>query len=359
MRAKQIEGTRRTTRWLAGGLAAALAAAGITAWASSSASADPTLPPLSASELLNRVATTTVGDMSATFTQRSDLGLPALPAGLGDSGDELQTALSMLTGEHTIRVWTNGPQRSRVSLVDGDKESSVIRNGDQLWTWSSAKQQVGHAKLEGKTASPRPSGAPRSPAEAIDELLQKVGPSTEVTTSGTGYVAGRAVYQLTLQPRDKASLVAQVRLSVDATRFVPLAFRVLDRGGSEAVTMEASAVDFAAPGESVFSFTPPPGAQVKELGDKPSDRPSGKPSTGTAPKTFGTGWTTVAVAAVGKQNTDPAARALLESLPAVSGAWGSGRLLSTSLVSVVITDDGRIAAGSVDVARLYAALARR
>ena len=43
----------------------------------------------------------------------------------------------------------------------------------------------------------------------------------------------------------------------------------------------------------------------------------------------------------------------------MSGAWGSGRLLSTALVNVVITDDGRVAAGSVVPERLYAALAAR
>lgn len=361
MKADQVERTRgRTSKWVAGGLAAAVAAAGIATWASSAAAADPTLPPLTASELLNRVATSDVAAMSATFTQRSDLGLPALPAGLGDSGDELQTALNMLTGEHTIRVWTNGPQRSRVSLVDADKESSVIRNGDQLWTWSSDKQKVGHAKLDGKSPAPRPSGTPRTPAETVDRLLKAVGPSTEVSTSGTGYVAGRSVYQLILAPRDNASLVGQVRLSIDSVTFVPLGLRVIDRGGAEAMSLTASAVDFNAPDDSVFSFTPPPGSEVTELDHKSSERPSGKPSTGNAPKTYGTGWATVTVVNVGtKQATDPAARALLNSLPAVSGAWGSGRLLSTSLVNVVITDDGRIAAGSVTADRLYAALANR
>ena len=341
-------------------LAAVVAAAGITGLAARGASADPTLPPLSASELLNRVATADVDAMSATFAQRSDLGLPALPSGLGEDGEGWQAALSMLTGEHTVRVWHAGAERSRVSLVDGDTESSVIRNGEDVWTWSSSSQKAGHASVDAKAAAPKPSGAPTTPAEAVDRLLTAIEPTTEVTTSGTGYVAGRAVYQLVLTPRDGASLVGQVRVSVDAEKFVPLGLRVLDRAGADAITVTATTVDFGAPDDSVFAFTPPPGAEVTELdADHPASERGGDRGTKGEPKTVGSGWTTVAVAEVGAQKkVDPELRSLLDSLPAVSGAWGTGRLLSTSLVNVVLTDDGRIAIGSVTEDRLYAALAK-
>jgi hypothetical protein len=47
--------------------------------------------------------------------------------------------------------------------------------------------------------------------------------------------------------------------------------------------------------------------------------------------------------------------ALLRSATPVSGTWGSGRLLRTSLVSVLITDGGRMFAGAVQPSVLYAA----
>jgi len=47
---------------------------------------------------------------------------------------------------------------------------------------------------------------------------------------------------------------------------------------------------------------------------------------------------------------------VLAALPKVSGTWGSGRLLSSKAFSVVITDDGRIAAGAVAPETLYKAL---
>ena len=44
------------------------------------------------------------------------------------------------------------------------------------------------------------------------------------------------------------------------------------------------------------------------------------------------------------------------SCPKVSGSWGSGRLLAGTAFSVVITDDGRVAAGAVGPKLLYDAL---
>jgi hypothetical protein len=46
-------------------------------------------------------------------------------------------------------------------------------------------------------------------------------------------------------------------------------------------------------------------------------------------------------------------------LTPVSGAWGKGRLLESSLLSVLVTDDGRLLAGAVAPDQLYAAAGSR
>ena len=177
-----------------------------------------------------------------------------------------------------------------------------------------------------------------------------------MATSGTGYVAGRAVYQLVLSPKDDASLVSQVRVSVDAEHFVPLGLRVIADDGQDAFTVAATSIDFAVPADSVFDFQPPTGVKVTEQKvDADSSRPDVKAPA--KPKTFGSGWATVAVVdARLPQTDDDQGKVLLDSLPAVSGAWGKGRLFSTALVNAVITDDGRVAVGSVVPDRLYEAL---
>ncbi len=332
-----------------------VAAAGITGLVARGAAADPVLPPLTAAELLTNLATADVAGLSATFEQRSDLGLPTLPSGMGETGDELQDALTLLTGSHTVRVWRAAPDRAKVALVDGDTERSVVRNGDQVWTWSSERQQVGHATIV--PGEKEPATTP-DPTAAVSRLLAALEPTTDLATSGTGYVAGRPVYQLVLTPKDADSLVAEVRVAVDSTEFVPLGVRVVADDGTDAVSLTATSVDFGTPDPAVFEFTPPPGAEVKEL-RKPQARDHGTAGGTDRPRLVGTGWTTVAVAELGELPEDQAARALLASLPEVSGAWGSGRLLSTALVNVVLTEDGRVAVGSVAPERLYAALAAK
>ena len=81
----------------------------------------------------------------------------------------------------------------------------------------------------------------------------------------------------------------------------------------------------------------------------------------------GKGWNAVVVAKVGhlhargdrggpNAGTNPRSGNPLAALPKVSGSWGTGRLLSGTLVSAVLTDDGRVAIGAVPAERLYSAL---
>ncbi len=55
-------------------------------------------------------------------------------------------------------------------------------------------------------------------------------------------------------------------------------------------------------------------------------------------------------------NTGGLLGGLLNSARAVSGPWGSGRLLRSSLISVLITSHGRILVGAVTPAVLYRAV---
>jgi len=48
---------------------------------------------------------------------------------------------------------------------------------------------------------------------------------------------------------------------------------------------------------------------------------------------------------------------VLASLPTVKGSWGSGKLLSGTLFSVLLTDDGRLLIGAVGPDQLYQAAA--
>jgi hypothetical protein len=72
-------------------------------------------------------------------------------------------------------------------------------------------------------------------------------------------------------------------------------------------------------------------------------------------RTFGSSWTTVVAfpAAAGQQAAGPLGLALRAAKP-VHGSWGSGRLLTTSLLSVLVTSNGTVLAGAVTPDTLYA-----
>jgi hypothetical protein len=71
--------------------------------------------------------------------------------------------------------------------------------------------------------------------------------------------------------------------------------------------------------------------------------------------TIGKGWSSVVEYHATAKQVQQVAGSSLSALPRVQGAWGKGRLLDTPLVCALVTDDGRVFAGSVDPAALYAA----
>jgi outer membrane lipoprotein-sorting protein len=330
------------------------------------AAADPSLPPRTAAQLLVDLQTARLDGGSGTVVQRADLGLPALP-GLGDrGGSSLQ---SLASGSHTMRVWYAGPDRSRVALLGTLGESDIIRDGRDLWIWDSQKNSASHSVLPaGRSGAPDPRTAagelPRTPQEAANAALAAIDPTTAVTANGSARVAGRAAYELVLTPRDAGSLVGRVTLAIDAERHVPLRVEVYPAGSdTTAFKVEFTQVSFARPDAAQFRFAPPPGAVVKEeSAGRPASDAAGAPQQ---PTVVGKGWTSVLVAKLpapsrsaltGDAPAGPDGNGFsLDSLPKVGGTWGSGRLITSRLFSVLLTDDGRVLAGAVRPERLYAA----
>jgi outer membrane lipoprotein-sorting protein len=351
--------SRPALRWLVPAAAAALVIGGGAAVGTFAASADPSLPPRTAAQLLVDLQTARLDGLSGTVVQTSALGLPSRPDLGGGSGSA--DLMSLITGDNTLRVWYSGPDKVRVALMGTLGETDVIRNGSDVWLWESKSNKATHSKLSGTEAGQKhtmPNGVPLTPQEAADKALAAIDPSTEVTTSGTAKVAGRDAYELVLRPRDTASLVGQVRIAIDATEHVPLRFEVLAKDSDKAAFEVAfTQVDFERPDDQQFEFNPPPGAKVEESTElAPAARE--KAHDGAQVTTAGQGWTTVAVArydsaATSSSSSSKEAAGLLQALPEVSGAWGSGHLLTGTVFSVLITDDGRILAGLVSPERLY------
>jgi outer membrane lipoprotein-sorting protein len=332
--------------------------------------------------------------------QDAALGLPELPVQVGGQGSSDFTAL--VSGTHTLRVWYAGEDQQRIALQGTLGESDVVRNGSDVWTWASDSNTATHYQLPadaGDTAlaeHPDASAAAMTPQQAAEAALAAIDPTTTVITDGTAEVAGRSAYELVLGPKDSASLIGQVRIAIDAEQHIPLRVQVYAKNApTPAFQVGFSQVSFDVPDAANFQFSPPPGATVTEstLGsqagaaaaDQPATPELARPAGAQEPTIVGAGWTSVLVAkmpatdatpdAVAPGTSAPSAEgntpgesnprgsaadlgAILGSLPAVSGDWGSGRLLQSALFSVLITDDGRIIAGAVAPEKLYEAAAQ-
>jgi outer membrane lipoprotein-sorting protein len=351
-------------------VAVGLTVIGGTAVASTiAASAAPTLPPRSAAQLLVDLQTARLDAASGTVVERADLGIPALP-GLAAQGSSNLT--SLISGAHTLRVWYSGPDKARVALLGTLGENDVIVNGRDMWTWDSQKNEATHRVIEARDPAGKHPGLdakdlPKTPQEAADRALKAIDPSTKVTTTGSARVAGRAAYELTLFPRDTSSLVGRVTLAIDAEQHIPLRVQVYPAGSDKtAIEVAFTQISFAKPDPAQFTFTPPKGTTVTEEkadaseprkdASEPRKETGAQPeATGPEPVVVGQGWTSVIAGRVGTDASaeSPQAGQLLESLPRVSGQWGSGRLLTGRLFSVLLTDDGRVLAGAVRPDRLY------
>ncbi len=331
------------------------------------AQASPGLAPRTPAQLLVQVADSVTPPLTGTVVETTSLGLPSLP------GTANPTSIaSLLTGSHTVRVWYAGPRHFRLAVPEPLSETDVIADGNTGWLWDSTANTVTEYSLPADAKAPmtQPTTAPLTPQQAAQQVLAAVGPTTTVRVDSNVTVAGQPAYELVLAPKDSRSLVGQVQIAIDGKNGVPLRLQVYARGASSpAFQVGYTSIQFVTPAPADLSFSPPPGAKVSHvtLGGEQSgsSRPPGDVST------IGSGWLTVldlpsagltapsgsapAPNSGGAGDSAAALNALLHSATPVSGAWGSGRLLQTSLVSVLITDSGRTFVGAVQPSVLYAA----
>ncbi len=331
------------------------------------ATAEPKLPTRTPQELLVDLQQARTDGLSGTIIERADLGIPAIPTSDGQDDPELT---SLVSGTHTLRVRYAAPDKARLAILGTYSEYDIIRNGRDVWTWSSSDNAATHRTLAsdqpgaGEPGS-TPTATPSTPEEAANRVLKALEPTTTVTSDSSVEVAGRPAYELVLDPNDSNTLISEVRVAIDGETKLPLRVQVFGIDSKIVFEVAYTSVDFTRPDDAEFVFNPPPGAKVTEI--QPSDAtPNAQDrqraeDAKKATTVVGTGWTAVAVTKVGELSTseaDQRLKAFLNRLQPVQGAWGSGRLLAGTAFSAVWTDDGRVAVGAVRPELLHQALER-
>lgn len=386
--------------------AAVVLVGGGAVYTASAASASPELPAVTAQELLVRVAEAEAPALSGTVRTTSDLGLPEIPDGLLGAGDSRATAESssadpqalltrLLTGDSTIRVWSDADERFRASLEDEFTELVLVRDGDTAWAYSSEDATATRFDLCDLPEHDALSDGPESdlegatPQALAQQLLDAADPSTEVSVGATQRVAGQDAYTLVVDPRAEETLVERIEVAVDAGTGLVLDVSVYAVDQADPAFRTGFArIAYETPDDEVFSFSPPEGTTVEDVdlsdagmrgsgwdgadADELSGFDMGEFDIGEfgaeeGVTVLGEGWATIlrldtAVTGdagpgdveapvqeplSGAEDTDP--QAVVDGLTTpVDG----GRAISTALLSVLLTDDGRVLVGPVTVESL-------
>lgn len=349
-----IWSTRRL-RWLVPGVVTLLVVGGA-ATARALVGGEPETAPRTTEALLAELRAARPVGFSGTVVLRCELGLPvtatAAPGGAPQLG-------ALLSGSHTLRIWYAGQDRFRVAVLGTLGQSDLIRDGSDLWLWESVGNRATRLTLPPiiDQLVARIPGLAVTPHEAAWAALDALEPTTELSTDHGTRVAGRAAYELVLTPRVAGTTVREVRLAVDAEHHLPLRVQVYGQAADPAIEVRFTQIDFAQPDPEQFRFNPPPGVEVTEpdlgsmlrlFADRSALAEAGLPKVTLA----GEGWTSVLVIRLPGGPDKPDLAALRSLLPQVSGDWGSGRLLTGSLVNALLTDDGWLLLGAVPPERL-------
>ncbi|WBB63854.1 hypothetical protein O7599_15605 [Streptomyces sp. WMMC500] len=342
----------------------------------------PSTDDVTAEELITKALASEVESVDGTVKISTDLGLPSIPFGGG--GGEGANLSRLLAGDTKLRVAADGPEKQRVTLPGSDGDHTVVRNGEDVWTFGAGSDEVFHSTLPkdaGKDSAKHDELAlPKdlqdaTPQELAERLLKAADETTDVEVAGTAQVAGQDAYELKLTPKQDASTVRDVTIAVDADNGVPLRVALTADDGKAVVDAGFTKVDFNKPDADLFA--PPAGAEVTERDlDEGFGGDFGKGFGGDFGKGFGGDWT-------GEHRAGGDKPAGLEDVKVHGEGWGSiaelslpgdalggdgvgaaldfftdktdaGRVFESRLVNVLITDD-KVFVGAVTPEALEAA----
>ncbi len=257
----------------------------------------PDLPAVGAQQLLASTLSalahpfTISGDVSTHV----DIGIPSVPAGIGGGA---MGPVALAIGDQHFKVWRS-PDGVRVAHLLDLGEQDLVANAHDAWYWDSSSMSAVHLAIP---ASASEIAAARSPSDAdllfiAQRVIAAVAPYADVSVEGTALVAGRPSYELVLTPRSTLTLIGRIVVSVDAQTRLPLQLQVFPRG-SDVAAIEGGFTSVSSDpiDPSMFAFTAPPGATVRQAADvvaaseQHATATSSQPPPGTVQRVFGNGF---------------------------------------------------------------------
>ena len=365
---------QRSRRWLVPVTAVAVVA-GVAALGPVVADASPDLPGITAQDLLAKVQTAKVDGLSGTVTTSLDLGLPAMPGMVG--GEDASQFTDLLTGEHTARVAFAGPDKARVSVLDQMAERVLTTDGKTAWIYDSSRREATKIAVPAHTQKPQttPQNQTYDPQAVAKQFLAAIDPSTKVEVTGTESVGRPRCVQAAADPEDgqdhgrlgdaggrleELGPAAGDRDAADRQRSGGpgrLLLGVVRRSVREHVRLHPAEAGSRSPRRRS-----PAGQGAEDAPEEARRLQAGHPEAVRRPADHRR-------QGLGDRGSRPTGRSglpsgngaldqLLTNAPTVQGSWGSGKVLTTKMVSALITDDGRVFVGLVTPDALQAAAAK-
>lgn len=350
------------------------------------------LPPLQMSSMMNE-------DMIKEMEEKLPDGFEDFVPSLIEQ-NAITQAVELISGTHKIRVYASA-EGARVQVLDTMSQRDVVINKDEFWFYDSRKATAitgaivpmdqaelesagteAEAKLQEYAAQLQLDIS--NPEAVANYLMEQIGESTNVSVGKDHRVAGRTAYQLIAQPNAANSLIESVIVSVDSENGMALDVKVYSKEQElPALHVGFESISFEVPSVSMFSFTPPAGTIVEtmevpaeleaqleklqaeaDLSDLTDEQKAAlkaeiEAKYGPAPSTelIGEGWESVVyLSAIPSQ----VPMELLENelfadlMTTVAG----GKVFSTPVMNVLITDSGEVYAGAVTIAFLQEVAAR-
>ncbi len=326
---------------------------------------------------------------------------------------QLAAALEVVSGTQNARVYIDGPKKLRLQILDRMSERDFVVNDNKVWFYDAGTASVTYAQLPKMPAIQASKKAEAramieqylqlasidisTPAKAASFLLSNLDSSTKVSVGSDARVAGRTVYQLILEPRAAESLVDSITIAIDSETGLPLDLMVRAKGQkAPAFELGFTSIDFAKPEAALFDYATPPGAklttvamptqadltkaeaelnkakssyladptkmqsmikdQLKAAGIDLSGLNLNDLKTGNLPYVTGRDWTTVVDVPA---SLIPAGILDNDTFSNLTKKVAGGRVISTSLFNVLITDNGHIFAGAVTIDALQASASKQ
>ena len=355
------------------------------------------LPDLSPQQVMVLMQGADVTEFSGTIVKSSNLGLPTLefssmmsedsiaqmeekmPAEMADfvpaviESNTLTQAIELISGSHTIRVYVSGQDKLRAQILDPMSQRDLIVNGNEFWVYDAkmATALTGTVDIEADPAKQAEAEQKvldyadsialdlSSPEAIADYLVSMVDETSQIEVGRDHSVAGRSAYQLIISPDSPNSLVASAAVSVDSETGMPLKVEIFSTTQVEAaMTVGFESISFGSVDQGLFSFTPPAGTSVETFDADELmatldgyEKPEGYVSdyeVPAEPEVLGSDWDSVVHLAALPADIPQdlmATELFADMLTQVPG----GKVFSTPLVNVLLTDSGEVYMGAVTI----------